>query len=86
MEVQSLELKTDLHISKFSDTVTDRGEYIVVHTPSNPGYYFAITLSLTNHQEKMILINGWLCLKKRSMIKTIPTISFSDGIRLHYQK
>ncbi len=40
MEIQSLEINTDLHINRFSGTVTDKGDYIVVHTPSNPGYYY----------------------------------------------
>ncbi len=40
MEIKSLGIKTDLHINKFSGDVIDRGDYLVVYTPSNPGYWF----------------------------------------------
>ncbi len=40
MNIKSLGIKTDLHIKKFSGNVIDRGDYLVVHTPSNTGYWF----------------------------------------------
>ena len=40
MNVQSLGYRTDLIFSRFEGEVTDRGDYLVVQTPSNPTYYW----------------------------------------------
>ena len=38
MQPRSLATRTDLIFHRFGGTVTDRGEYLVIRTPGNPGY------------------------------------------------
>ncbi len=38
MQIQSLGLRSDLIFPRFEGEVIDRGDYIVVRTPANPGY------------------------------------------------
>ncbi len=40
MEIGSLGYRTDLFFSGYRGTVTDRGDYSVILTKSNPGYYW----------------------------------------------
>ncbi|MCB9138145.1 MAG: GNAT family N-acetyltransferase [Caldilineaceae bacterium] len=40
MHIQSLGYRTDLIFSRFSGSVTDKGDYLVIRTPSNPTYYW----------------------------------------------
>lgn len=40
MNPTSLSIRTDLIFWRHDGRVTDRGEYLVVETPSNPGYYW----------------------------------------------
>ena len=39
MRIRSLGYRTDLIFPRFEGIVTDRGDCVVVRTPSNPGYY-----------------------------------------------
>ncbi len=40
MQIKSLGYRTDLFFPKFEGEILDRGEYLVVLTPSNPGFYW----------------------------------------------
>lgn len=40
MHVNSLGYRTDLIFARHDGTVTDRGDYLVVRTPSNPGFHW----------------------------------------------
>jgi GNAT superfamily N-acetyltransferase len=40
MEVHSLGYRTDLIFARFDGDVRDRGDFLVVRTPANPGYYW----------------------------------------------
>lgn len=40
MKINSLGFLTNLIFSRFSGTVTDKGSYTVIKTPSNPGYHW----------------------------------------------
>ncbi|HUH02430.1 MAG TPA: GNAT family N-acetyltransferase [Kofleriaceae bacterium] len=40
MQVRSLGYRTDLLFARFDGQVLDRGDYLVVRTPSNPGFYW----------------------------------------------
>ncbi|MCG3769174.1 MAG: hypothetical protein JW384_00294 [Nitrosomonadaceae bacterium] len=40
MHVKSLGYRTDLVFSEFEGEVTDRGDYLVITTPTNPGYFW----------------------------------------------
>jgi ribosomal protein S18 acetylase RimI-like enzyme len=40
MEIRSLGYRTDLIFPRFEGIVEDRGDCVVVRTPSNPGYYW----------------------------------------------
>ncbi len=40
MQVQSLAYRTDLMFSAFSGQITDRGDHLVIRTPSNPTFYW----------------------------------------------
>ena len=40
MEIKSLGLRSDLIFSKFSGEIEDRGSYLLVKTPSNPGFHW----------------------------------------------
>jgi ribosomal protein S18 acetylase RimI-like enzyme len=44
MRVRSKGLQTDLFFWRQNGTVVDRGEYLFVETPSNPGYYWGNAL------------------------------------------
>ena len=40
MDVKSLGYKTDLIFPAFDGEIVDRGDYLVVRTPSNPYFYW----------------------------------------------
>lgn len=40
MQLRSLGYRTDLIFAGFDGEIIDRGEYLVIRTPSNPGYYW----------------------------------------------
>ena len=40
MEIRSLGYRTDLFFPKFEGIIQDRGEYLVIRTPSNPGFFW----------------------------------------------
>ena len=40
MNVRSLAFRTDLFFPEFEGSVVDRGEYLVITTPANPGYHW----------------------------------------------
>lgn len=40
MEIRSLGYRTDLIFPRFEGIVTDRGGYLVIRTPANPGHYW----------------------------------------------
>lgn len=40
MEVHSLGYRTDLFFPRFDGLIEDRGAYLVIRTPSNPGFYW----------------------------------------------
>ena len=46
MNVHSLGLSTDLQLLALRGTIVDRGDYLVVTTPDDPGYYFGNLLVL----------------------------------------
>ena len=46
MHIRSLGWRTDLIFPRFDGVVTDRGDYLVVRTPSNPGFYWGNFLLL----------------------------------------
>ena len=46
MIVRSLALTTELALATTRGRITDRGDYIVVETPDDPGYYFGNLLVL----------------------------------------
>jgi GNAT superfamily N-acetyltransferase len=44
--VRSLALKTELGLAATRGTITDRGDYVVIVTPDDPGYYYGNLLLL----------------------------------------
>ena len=40
MEIRSLGYRTDLIFNRFQGTIVDRGDCLVIRTPSNPGWYW----------------------------------------------
>ena len=40
MVIHSLGRRTDLIFAKFSGSVTDKGSYALIQTPSNPDYHW----------------------------------------------
>lgn len=40
MEIHSLGYRTDLFFPKFEGIILDRGDYLVIRTPSNPNFYW----------------------------------------------
>lgn len=46
MRIRSLALQTELALAATRGAVTDRGDYIVVETPDDPGYYYGNLLVL----------------------------------------
>lgn len=40
MEINALGYRTDLFFSRFEGIILDRGEYLVIRTPSNPNFYW----------------------------------------------
>jgi GNAT superfamily N-acetyltransferase len=44
--VRSLALKTELGLAATRATITDRGDYVVIETPDDPGYYYGNLLLL----------------------------------------
>lgn len=58
MEVGSLGYKTDLIFSVCDDEFKDRGDYLVVKTPTNPTFYGAIIYSLAVCQRMRTFKSG----------------------------
>ena len=52
MEIKSLALKTDLIFSKFSGTLIERDDYLIIQTPDNPGYHWGNFLIFPNSPKK----------------------------------
>lgn len=48
MNIHSLGYRTDLFFSSFDGLTTDRGEYLVIQTPSNPDFYWGNYLLFAN--------------------------------------
>lgn len=48
MEINSLAFRTDLFFSRFEGIVLDRGDYLVIRTPSNPNFYWGNYLLFHN--------------------------------------
>jgi len=48
MELTSLALRTNLLFHRFDGRVLDRGHYLVVHSPRNPGYYYGNLLVMAD--------------------------------------
>jgi len=46
LRIRSLALQTELALAATRGTVTDRGDYIVIATPDDPGYYYGNLLVL----------------------------------------
>ncbi len=40
MQIRSLGYRTDLIFPRFEGLIVDRGDYLVIRTPSNPGFYW----------------------------------------------
>jgi hypothetical protein len=48
MQIKSLGYRTDLFFPRFEGKIYDRGEYLVILTPSNPGFYWGNYLFFSN--------------------------------------
>jgi hypothetical protein len=48
MQINSLGYRTDLFFPKFEGLLLDRGDYLVILTPTNPGYYWGNYLLFPN--------------------------------------
>ncbi|HET9991082.1 MAG TPA: hypothetical protein VFQ65_21265, partial [Kofleriaceae bacterium] len=46
MIIRSLALKTELGLAATRATIVDRGDYVVITTPDDPGYYYGNLLLL----------------------------------------
>ncbi|MCJ7433688.1 MAG: GNAT family N-acetyltransferase [Anaerolineales bacterium] len=58
MEVQSLGYRTDLIFPEFDGQIIDRGDYLVILTPSNPTFYWGNFLLFPNPPDRDDL-NNW---------------------------
>jgi GNAT superfamily N-acetyltransferase len=58
MKIQSLGFKTEMIFHRFDGIVLDRGDYIVVKTPSNPGFFFG-NLLLFPEAPKLGSLEKW---------------------------
>jgi ribosomal protein S18 acetylase RimI-like enzyme len=52
MEVQSLGYRTDLIFPKFDGQIFDRGDYLVILTPTNPTFYWGNFILFANPPDK----------------------------------
>lgn len=66
MELTSLALKTDLIFNTFSGEVIDRGNYLVVRTPSRPRYFWGNYL-IMNRAPAIGDAAGWIDLFEREI-------------------
>ncbi|HMN68900.1 MAG TPA: GNAT family N-acetyltransferase [Bdellovibrionales bacterium] len=58
MAIQSLGFKTEMIFHRFDGLILDRGDYIVVKTPSNPGFFFG-NLLLFFQAPKLGSLHRW---------------------------
>ena len=58
MKIRSLSRRTDLIFAKFSGSVTDRGSYTLIQTPSNPGFHWGNYL-IFDHAPKLGDLKKW---------------------------
>lgn len=72
MELQSLGLKTEMIFHRFDGFVLDRGDYVVVRTPSIPGFYFG-NLLLFFHAPKQGSMAEWVELFRKEFAD-IPAV------------
>lgn len=56
MDLKSLGYRTDLIFSAFDGEIIDRGDYLVIRTPSNPGFYWGNYLLFSNPPQEGDLI------------------------------
>lgn len=56
--IQSLGFKTEMIFHRFDGIVVDRGDYLVVKTPSNPGFFFG-NLLLFSRAPKLGALTKW---------------------------
>lgn len=82
MQPTSLGYRTDLIFHRFEGEVTDRGHYLVIHTPSNPSYRWGNLLIFDAPPEAGILGSGTGFLSERSERHPASRISFLPGTRL----
>jgi ribosomal protein S18 acetylase RimI-like enzyme len=71
MEIRSLGYRTDLIFPRFEGVVTDRGDYLVVRTPANPGYYWGNFL-LFAHPPEPDSLPAWTRLFEREIAAVQP--------------
>ncbi len=65
MNVHSLGYRTDLIFSRFGGEVFDRGDYLVVRTPSNPPFIGATSSFLTGLPATATTHDGERSLRRR---------------------
>jgi hypothetical protein len=72
MNIQSLGFKTEMIFHRFDGIVLDRGDYIVVKTPSNPGFFFG-NLLLFPEAPKLGSLERWKATFRKEFNKLIKT-------------
>ena len=78
MEVQSLGYRTDLIFPKFDGQILDRGDYLVILTPTNPTYYWGNFLLFTNPPNDGDLEN-WKAIFSKEIGSRIQAEHFTFG-------
>lgn len=78
MRIRSLGWRTDLIFPRFDGVVTDRGEYLVVRTPSNPGFFWGNFL-LFAHPPDADALPEWKRLFQREIGDLQPARHFAFG-------
>ena len=78
MKVQSLGYRTDLIFPKFDGQIIDRGDYLVILTPTNPTYYWGNFL-LFSYPPKKGDLNYWKAVFSKEIGSQIPSDHFTFG-------
>jgi GNAT superfamily N-acetyltransferase len=78
MDVRSLAWRTDLFFPRFDGIVEDRGDYLVVRTPDNPGFYWGSFLLFAGPPEADSL-PGWKRLFAREIAAVQPAGHLAFG-------
>lgn len=70
MELRSLSYLTDLAFARFDGVVENKGRYVVIRTPDNPGYFWGNYVIFPEPPQSLIVLDEYKAIFKREFADT----------------